>query len=226
MNDSLKFEFLSAGQSRLWDEFVGVPTEFTLYGGTALALHLGHRASLDFDFFGGSAFNPADVYARIPFLVGAEIIQQKESTLTCLVSRGEPVRVSFFGVPLIRRVGEPHVSIDNRLKIASLLDLAGTKAAVVQQRAQAKDYFDLDAILGAGIRLSSALSSAAAIYGPSFNPQITLKALCYFDDGDLAKLPDDVKRRLVDAVAETDLDRLPHVEPRGGLEISAEDATP
>jgi hypothetical protein len=72
----------------------------------------------------------------------------------------------------------PHIAPDNGLKIASLFDLAGTKAAVVQQRAEAKDYRDIDAILQDGrIDLSMALACARAIYGPTFNPLITLKAL-------------------------------------------------
>jgi hypothetical protein len=53
-----------------------VPGEFVLYGGTALALHLGHRQSMDFDFFGDRAFDPAKLYAALPFLAGATVTQQ------------------------------------------------------------------------------------------------------------------------------------------------------
>ena len=45
-------EILPSAQRRLWGELSAVPDEFTLYGGTALALHLGHRNSIDFDLFG------------------------------------------------------------------------------------------------------------------------------------------------------------------------------
>jgi hypothetical protein len=48
-------EVLPAAQRRLWSEFSEVADEFVLYGGTALALHLGHRHSIDFDFFGNRA---------------------------------------------------------------------------------------------------------------------------------------------------------------------------
>jgi hypothetical protein len=91
-----------------------------------------------------------------------------------------------------------------------LLDLAGTKAAVVQQRAEAKDYLDIDALLRDGrVDLPSALAAACAIYGAGFNPQITLKALSFFGDGNLALLPGAVKDRLARAAREVDLDRLP-----------------
>ena len=64
------------------------------------------------------------------------------------------------------------------------------KGSVVQMRADAKDYTDIDALLADGrIGLPTALASARAIYGSQFNPQITLKALSYFDDGDLPRLP-------------------------------------
>ncbi len=104
----------------------------------------------------------------------------------------------------------PLISEDNGVKIASLLDPAGTKAAVVQVRPEAKDYIDLDVLIGAGgISLPMALTAAQKLYGVSFNPQITLKALSYFQDGDLGSLPEDTKARLAEVAREVDLDRLP-----------------
>ena len=80
-------------------------------------------------------------------------------------------------------------------------------------RAEAKDYIDLDALITAGkVDLSTALSAAQQIYGQTFNPQITLKALSYFDDGDLRQLPEDLKSRLATAARQVDLDRLPSIE--------------
>ncbi len=54
--------------------------------------------------------------------------------------------MSFFGVPALPRLQAAHIAKDNGLRVASLLDLAGTKASVVQVRAEAKDYVDLDAL--------------------------------------------------------------------------------
>jgi Nucleotidyl transferase AbiEii toxin, Type IV TA system len=53
-----KLEILPAAQRLLWQELGAIPGGFTLYGGTAIALHLGHRQSIDFDFFGDHAFAP------------------------------------------------------------------------------------------------------------------------------------------------------------------------
>lgn len=96
------------------------------------------------------------------------------------------------------------------MKIASLLDLAGTKALVLQVRAEAKDYMDMDALIQiGGVSLPFALAAAKRLYGPSFNAEITLKALSYFEDGNLRELPTEMKFRLTNAVRRVDLDRLP-----------------
>jgi hypothetical protein len=206
-------EILPAAQRRLWSEFSAVPEEFVLYGGTAVALHLGHRHSIDFDFFGNRALDPSVLESGIPFLGGAKIVQRERNTLTAVVDRGGRVKVSFFGVPNLPRLGQPHVSKDNKLRVASLLDLAGTKASVLQVRAEAKDYVDMDALMTRGmVSLPMALRAAQKLYGPSFNPEVTLKALSYFGDGNLHTLADDVKHRLVVAAREVDLEHLPDID--------------
>src|SRR5690348_16800181 len=154
-------DVLPEGQRRLWGELSAVPREFTLYGGTALALHLGHRKSVDFDFFGSRTIDLASLESGISFLAGAAIVQREKNTLTAIVDRGTPVKVSFFGVPKLPRLAPPVVAKDNGLKIASLLDLAGTKASVLQVRAEAKDYIDMDALIQIGkVGLPFALAAA------------------------------------------------------------------
>jgi Nucleotidyl transferase AbiEii toxin, Type IV TA system len=208
-----RLDVLPPAQRRLWDELGAIPTEFVLYGGTALALHLGHRQSVDFDFFGDRAFQPGELTTTLAFLSSATITQQAPNTLSVTVDRGGPVRLSFFGAPAIRRLCPPLITPGNSVQVASLLDIAGTKASVVQQRAEAKDYVDIDAILRDGhIDLPNALAAARAIYGAQFNPLITLKALSFFDDGDLGSLPRDVRDRLVKAATEVDLARIPVIE--------------
>jgi Nucleotidyl transferase AbiEii toxin, Type IV TA system len=210
---SPELRILPAPQRRLWGELSAVPAAFTLYGGTAIALHLGHRESIDFDFFGNAPFDPDRLLKSLGFLSSSEIIQREKDALTVRIDRDGPVLVSFFAVPHLGRVEAPVVSPDNNLKIASLIDLAGMKADVVQKRAEAKDYVDIDALLTAGIGLPLALSAARAIQGPRFNPQITLKALSYFGDGSLKTLPGEVRRRLQAAVRDVDIETLPAILP-------------
>jgi hypothetical protein len=205
-----QISILPASQQRLWRELSEVPEDFTLYGGTAIALHLGHRESIDFDFFSQKTFDPTDLRSTIPFMRAAEITQQAPNTLTGIVDRDGPIKVSFFGLPDLKRLRPPHMVEQNGLKIASLTDLAGTKARVVQARAEAKDYIDIDALIRkGGIALPTSLAAARAIFGPSFNPQITLKALSYFDEGNVRDIPNEMKARLAAAARDTDLGKLP-----------------
>jgi Nucleotidyl transferase AbiEii toxin, Type IV TA system len=224
---SSRLDILPSPQRRLWEELDEVPPEFVLYDGTAIALHLGHRASVDFGFFGNRPLDPTRLALAIPFLSGATITQRESNRLSCVVDRGGQVKLSFFGLPEIRRVRLPSIAPDNGLQIASLLDLAGTKASVVQMRAEMKDYIDIDALLADGrVDLPAALASARAIYGPQFNPQITLKALTYFEDGSLRRLPQDLKDRIVRAVSAVDLDRLPMFTATGSAPDRERGPTP
>jgi Nucleotidyl transferase AbiEii toxin, Type IV TA system len=205
-----RLDILPPAQRKVWQELTQIPKSFTLYGGTAVALHLGHRQSVDFDFFCFQDFAPLELAAALKLFEGGTVIQIAPNTLTMSIDRGGPVKLSFFGVRRLKRVEQPLVAHDNGLQIASLLDLAGTKTAVVQQRAEPKDYIDIDAILKSGqIDLSNALAAALFIYGPVFSPLNALKALTYFDEPQLFALSDDIKQRLVDAVRKTDLDCLP-----------------
>jgi len=85
---SPRLDILPESQRRLWSELSAVPSEFTLYGGTALALHLGHRKSVDFAFFGSHAVDVAALETAVPFLDGAQVIQREKNTLTAIVDRG------------------------------------------------------------------------------------------------------------------------------------------
>ena len=100
----------------------------------------------------------------------------------------------------------------------SLLDLAATKVQVVQRRASAKDYLDVDALIHLGrIDLGQALGAATAVHGDRFNPILTLKALTFFDDGDLSEVPTVVRDRLASAVRGVNLEGLPDFPARQGL---------
>src|SRR5262249_23573554 len=166
---------LPTAQRRFWPELATTPGHFTLYGGTALALRLGHRQSADFDFFSDEPFDPEELGRLVPYLADAERVQVAANTLTCRIDRGGPVLVSFFGGLNLGRIAAPDTVKELGLKIASLVDLAGAKAAVVQKRAEAKDYIDLDALIANGIDLATALAAGRVLYGRSFNPVITLK---------------------------------------------------
>src|SRR4029077_8246417 len=120
--------------------------------------------------------------------------------LVARVVRGKPVKVAFFGGLGLRRVRDPDaVEGMPGLLIASPLDLAASKVKVVQDRAESKDCLDISRLLESGIGLPEALGAARAVYGPEFNPLPSLKAHCYFGDGDLTSLPGGARTRLAAA---------------------------
>jgi hypothetical protein len=205
-----RLDILPASQQRLWPELAQTPDHFTLYGGTAIALRLGHRPSVDFDFFSMQAFEPHSLLEQIAYLKGAAVRQSAANTLTATVERGGPVQLSFFGGLGLGQVAAEELAEGTKLKVAALIDLAGMKAAVVTQRAEIRDYLDIHALLTkAGISLREMLAASAIIHGSQFNPLLSLKAMSYHDDPALTALPQDIRRDLIAAVTATDPHALP-----------------
>lgn len=200
---------LPPAQRALWPELRAVPMRYVLYGGTALALRLAHRASVDFDFFAHDPLDHRELEATLSFVAQGETLQEGPNERTVLARRaGESVKVSFFGGVTIGRVGEPEATDDGVLRVASLLDLGATKLKALLQRVEAKDYRDVLALLDHGVPLADILGAARALFGPAFNPLVAQKALAWFEGGDLDALGEDTRRRLV-AEATRDL----HVVP-------------
>lgn len=186
---------LPCEQGKLWPALSDVPDSFVLHGGTALALRLGHRPSADFDFFSSDALDLAGLF-RLPFVARADVLQSVPDTLTVSTipdKATNPVKVSFFGDIDTGRVANPERTDDGVLRVASLLDLFGTKLKVLLQSVAARDYLDLAAIMRAGVPLKDGLGAARTLYGPQFLPTAAVKALSWFNEGD-ARNVDSVTR--------------------------------
>ena len=197
---------LPGAQRTLWPLLSQVPKSFVLYGGTALALCLGHRQSFDFDFFTSRTFSPAEIQAAVPFLEGGTGAQSVPNALVVWVRplpKEREVMVSFFGgvgFPVIDRPDRPDPA---GIVIASLRDLAGTKAKVVNQRAELKDYLDTSALLDASMTLPQIVAAAVAIFPGQVDYISTLvcyistmSAITYFEDGEAKSFPEPLKKKL------------------------------
>jgi len=207
---SPRLAILPRAQRALWPELAATPAEFTLYGGTAIALRLAHRQSIDFDFFTLASFEPNALLSKIPYLRDAVPRQASPDTLSVTLDRDGPVQLSYFGGLGIGQVAPAERAEGPGFQVASLIDLAGMKAAVLPQRAELRDYLDIHALLTkAGISLPEMLAAAHIIYGVQFNPLLTLKALAYHDDFTLAELPKSMRDDLGEAATATDFRKLP-----------------
>jgi hypothetical protein len=211
-------------QRHVWNLLGTTPRHFVLYGGTALALRLGHRESVDFDFFSSRSFAPLDLLRSIPYLHDQPITQEGVNTLSCAVrAKDGTVGISFFGGLPLHQIATPEVVESNGVAVASLLDIFGMKCATIPQRNEVKDYHDIHALLvRAGISLAEGIAAAAAIYGRQYNAVLTLQALTYFDDLP-EPLPEGVRTDLLTAVKSIELEKLPlfNVHQRIGDGIAA-----
>ncbi len=210
-----RLDILPTAQRRLWPELAAIPRRYVLYGGTALALRVAHRVSVDFDLFAHDPLDHAEL-ERLPFFDGAETVQEGENERTVLVHHGdETVKVSFFGSIQFGRVGTPEPTDDEVMGVASLRDLGGTKIKALLQRVHTKDYIDVVALLDAGISLVEIFGAASTLFGTAFNHIVAQKALTYFEDRRLATLDEKTRDRLIrEAGHDLVVEPLPRTSPR------------
>jgi nucleotidyltransferase AbiEii toxin of type IV toxin-antitoxin system len=148
---------------------------------------------------------------------GVETSQESENTL--VVSAAVPsgrVKVSFFGGMGIDRVNDPLETQDAVLIVASLEDLLATKLKATLDRAEAKDYRDIAALLEAGTSLERGLGAFAKMYGK--DPALVLRAIGFFKDGDLpslSKREQDLLRAARDRVTD-----IPEITLKQGLVLA------
>jgi hypothetical protein len=128
----------------------------------------------------------------MPIVREGVVLQDEIDTLTVITSG---VKLSFFGVGLTP-LAPPELTNDGVLLMASPVDLLAHKLKVILQRIEAKDYQDIDALLLHGVSLQAGLAGAQTLFGNSFQPAESLKALTYFGDGDLASVDAPTRARL------------------------------
>lgn len=199
-------DVLPVPQRALWTSLQGCARMgFVLYGGTAIALRLGHRQSVDFDFFTERPLASDKLIAHLPFLRKASVLQEAPDTRTFVVvpdaAESAPVKLSFFGSIDFGRVGWPQQTDDGVAWVAATEDLLATKLKVILQRAERKDYIDIVCMLRGGADLAHGLAAARALYGPAFQPSESLKAMSWFHDGDLPELGKDARTTLIEAAS-------------------------
>lgn len=218
-----RLDILPESQRLLWPELDAVPSEFVLYGGTGLALQLGHRISEDFDFFSSSGFDPDHLRLRLPFFraldpSNADVwVHHKRDNLEAFVNRSGVVKLAFFGgLDTLKRVEDPRRAAGSRVKVASLVDLAGMKMRVIQVRGSWKDYVDIHTLVTHGVDVPTGLAAAKAI-DERFEAATSIRALQFYGDGTLQRVPEGMQRDLTRWAQAVDLGKLPVYSGRFGL---------
>ncbi|MCF7945991.1 MAG: nucleotidyl transferase AbiEii/AbiGii toxin family protein [Spirochaetia bacterium] len=196
-----QLDILPPSQHILWPQLSAINREFVLYGGTALALRLGHRQSVDFDFFTHRELDPDKILSTLPFLKNGIVLQSERNSYTFQVPvKDNFVKISFFGTISFGRIQNPEWTHDRVLLVASAEDLLATKLKVIMQRIETKDYQDVAALIKTGNSLSEGLEGAQILFGNTFSPVDCLRALEYFEDPLLDDLGQNDRKVLKKAV--------------------------
>ena len=200
-------------QAVLWRRLGDIPEQFVLYGGTALALRLGHRQSGDFDFFASEGFRSAGLLDDLGWLGRLDIVDTGDNSLVVIEPGG--VQLAFHGGLRLQAVAEQSLAPDNGLVVASVFDLAATRAKAILDRSEWKDYVDIATLIEDGHHLADIIGYATAVFDRqfAFPAPVFLRNLVWFRDGTAPDVPEGTRRLLESAVREIDITDIPLVEP-------------
>jgi len=147
-----------------------------LVGGTAIALYIGHRRSIDFDLFTDKQFNNQSLLKKIQKTLKIdEIIVNKLDELTLMI---HGVKFTFFNYPYKISYSK---KVGSHIKLPDLLTLAAMKAFALGMRAKWKDYVDLYFILKDHYSIEDISKKSKKIFGHNFNEKIFRGQLAYFE---------------------------------------------
>lgn len=174
-------EILTPAQVDLLPTIQEFSKDFGLVGGTAVALHIGHRESIDFDLFPKKPNEEFAVqklrrkFARYAIL--GKIIVEEDHELTFMTINS--VKVTFYHfqykIPYSEQFG-------SYISIPSLLTLAAMKVFALGQRAKWKDYVDLYFIIRDFHPLAEIVEHAKKLFRNEFNEKLVRTQLSFFDD--------------------------------------------
>ncbi len=163
---------------------ISVLTNFYIAGGTGLALHLGHRRSIDLDLFTGESFDPDTILGKVERLNGLQVLARDPETLH--LSIGE-TKVSFlaYRYPLLFPCEEL-----SEVKISDPRDIACMKISAIAGRGTKRDFIDLYAVSRL-YELDRLLTWFKHKYArANYSVVHVLKSLTYFEEAETDPMPD------------------------------------
>lgn len=172
-------EILNKQQTELLELMSAFKREYYLVGGTAIALHLGHRRSIDFDMFKLSAINHKKNLDKIIASKFDHIITRRVTEQMNLIING--VKVTFFQYPFAVEAKEKACGT---FRMPSLLTLAAMKAYALGRRSKWKDYVDLYFLLTEHFSIQEISAKATELFGELFSEKMFRIQLTYFEDVD------------------------------------------
>lgn len=152
--------------------------EYYLAGGTAIALTIGHRRSIDYDLFthGDVKRNSIKYIIEKNNYVADEIIYEDIDQIHLLINS---VKITFFNFP---HNLSNFTDFNGIIKIPQLIDLSAMKAYAIGGRANWKDYVDLYFLMKEYFSVKEIAKRAKELFGGFFNEKLFREQLCYFQD--------------------------------------------
>ena len=178
-------EILNDKQMQLLPLMAQFRREYYLVGGTAIALFIGHRRSIDFDLFKPSAINHKRNLDKISASSFGHVITRRVSEQMNLIVND--VKLTFFQYPFPI---EPTAKFETYFRLPSLLQLAAMKAYALGRRSKWKDYVDLYFLLRDHFTIADITACASEVFGELFSEKMFRSQLCYFDDIDYTEAVD------------------------------------
>ena len=172
-------EILNNAQQELLPLMKLFSREFYLVGGTAIALHIGHRRSIDFDMFKQAAINHKKTLDKIADSGFEKLVTRRVAEQMNLLVNG--VKLTFFQYPF---PVIPESKFRDVFRMPSLLSLAAMKAYALGRRSKWKDYVDLYFLLTRHFSINDVSNKALEIFGDLFSEKLFRAQLSYFDDVD------------------------------------------
>ena len=187
-------EIISQEQKNILPLLEKFKTEFYLAGGTAIALQIGHRKSIDFDLFTNHEIKIRILENQIK-RSGFQIEQVFTSNIDEFTVVINKVKVSFVSFPFFINSNE---KLDNVINLPNLLTLAAMKAYALGRRSKWKDYVDLYFILRDFFSINIISHEASKIFGGSFNSRCFREQLIWFKDIDYSEKVEFLEGKKVD----------------------------
>ncbi|HOZ36937.1 MAG TPA: nucleotidyl transferase AbiEii/AbiGii toxin family protein [bacterium] len=170
-------EVLTPKQQKLLPAVKIFAKNFYLAGGTAIALHLGHRHSIDFDLFTDKKFGNLKIKNQLASLIKIDKTLINDLDEYTVVAAG--VKFTFLYYPFGVKAKEKFETI---ITLPDLLTLAAMKAYTLSRRAKWKDYVDLYFIIKDHYPIKKITARAQDIFGKEFNEKNFRASLSYFKD--------------------------------------------
>lgn len=174
-------EILNKQQIELLPLMSQFKREYYLVGGTAIALYIGHRRSIDFDMFKLTAINHKKNLDKLLASGFNPVVTRRVTEQMNLVING--VKLTFFQYPFPI---QPVTNLES-FRIPSLLDLSAMKAYALGRRSKWKDYVDLYFLLTEHFSLAEISSRAESLFGELFSEKLFRSQLSFFDDVDYSE---------------------------------------